>query len=80
MPAPGPGMWRQDPISQIPIALGSRWAELVAPFILTAADQFPVPPPPALNTPQYAAAFNEVKSYGGCGDDLSPAKAHSAAL
>ena len=26
--------WRQDPISVIPIALGSRWGELVAPFVL----------------------------------------------
>ena len=69
MLAAGLGKWRQDLISQIPIALGSRWAELVTPFVLIAADQFPVPPPPALNTPEYAAAFNEVKNYGGCGDD-----------
>ena len=69
MPAAGPGKWRQDPISQIPIALGSRWAELVTPFVLMAANQFPVAPPPALNTSEYAAAFNEVKNYGGCGDD-----------
>jgi len=67
--AAGPGKWRKDPISQIPIALGSRWAELVTPFVLMAADQFPVSSPPALNTPEYAAAFNEVKNYGGCGDD-----------
>jgi PAP2 superfamily len=69
MPAAGLGKWRQDPISQIPIALGSRWAELVTPFVLMAANQFPVPPPPAPNTSEYAAAFNEVKNYGGCGDD-----------
>jgi hypothetical protein len=69
LPASGLGKWRQDPISQIPIALGSRWGELVAPFVLMTADQFPVPPPPALNSPQYAATFDEVKKYGGCGDD-----------
>ena len=69
MPAAGLGKWRQDPISQIPIALGSRWGELVTPFVLMSANQFPVPPPPALNTTEYAAAFNEVKNYGGCGDD-----------
>jgi hypothetical protein len=69
MPAPGLGKWRQDPISQIPIALGSRWGELVAPFVLMAADQFPAPSPPALNAPEYAVAFDEVKNYGGCGDD-----------
>ena len=70
MPAAGLGKWRQDPISQIPIALGSKWAELVTPFVLMAANQFPAPPPPALDTPEYAAAFNEVKNFGGCGDDL----------
>ena len=69
MPAAGLGKWRQDPISQIPIALGSGWGELVTPFVLMSANQFPVPPPPALNTREYAAAFNEVKNYGGCGDD-----------
>ena len=69
MLAAGLGKWRQDLISQIPIALGSRWAEFVTPFVLIAADQFPVPSPPALNAPEYAAAFNEVKNYGGCGDD-----------
>ena len=50
MPAAGLGKWRQDPISQIPIALGSGWGELVTPFVLMSANQFPVPPPPALNT------------------------------
>jgi hypothetical protein len=80
VPAAGLGKWRQDPISEIPIALGLRWAELVTPFVLIAANQFPVPPPPALNTPDYAAAFNEVRIYGGCGDDPSPAKATPAAL
>ena len=69
MPVAGLGKWRQDPISQIPIALGSGWGELVTPFVLMSANQFPVPPPPALNTREYAAAFNEVKNYGGCGDD-----------
>jgi len=69
MPAPGLGKWRQDPISLAPIALGSLWAKLVTPFVLMAANQFPVPSPPALNTAEYTAAFNEVKNYGGCGDD-----------
>src|SRR2546425_26858 len=37
-----PGKWRQDPISQHPLALGAHWGE-VAPFVLKAGDQFRVP-------------------------------------
>jgi hypothetical protein len=61
-----PGKWRQDPISQIPIALGARWAE-VKPFVLTSADQFRAPVPPAIDSPEYAAAYNEAKRLGGDG-------------
>lgn len=63
-----PGTWRQDPISQHPLALGARWGE-VTPFVLQSADQFRVPPPPALDSPEYAAAFAEVQSLGG--DDVT---------
>jgi hypothetical protein len=61
-----PGEWRQDPISQIPLALGARWAE-VKPFVMKSARQFRVPPPPAVNSREYAAAFDEVKELGGDG-------------
>jgi hypothetical protein len=61
-----PGKWRQDPISLVPLALGAHWSE-VAPFVLTSADQFRVPPPPAMESPEYAVAFNEVKRLGGDG-------------
>ena len=61
-----PGQWRQDPISLIPLALGARWAE-VKPFIMKSANQFRVPPPPALDSSEYAAAFDEVKQLGGDG-------------
>ena len=33
IPATRPGKWRQDPISQIPIALGAHWGE-VEPFVM----------------------------------------------
>jgi hypothetical protein len=59
-----PGRWRQDPISMIPIALGARWSECT-PFVLKKSDQFRVPPPPALSSPEYAAAYNEAKLVGG---------------
>jgi len=61
-----PGKWRQDPVSLIPLALGAHWGE-VAPFVLQSASQFRTPPPPAMNSPEYAAAFEEVKRLGGDG-------------
>ena len=61
-----PGQWRQDPISRNPLALGAYWGG-VTPFVLASSDQFRVPPPPALSSPEYAAAFDEVKSIGGDG-------------
>jgi len=63
-----PGKWRQDPISKIPLALGAYWGG-VRPFVLKSADQFRAPSPPALDSPEYAAAFDEVKGLGGCGND-----------
>ena len=53
-----PGQWRQDPVSQIPLALGARWGA-VTPFVLRSADQFRVPPPPAMGSVEYAAAFTK---------------------
>ena len=61
-----PGKWRQDPISLIPLALGAYWDE-VKPFVLERADQFRAPPPPRLDSADYAAAYNEVKTLGGDG-------------
>ena len=61
-----PGDWRQDPISQLPLALGAYWGE-VRPFVLESAQQFRVPPPPALDSAAYAAAFDEAKALGGDG-------------
>lgn len=60
------GVWRQDPISLIPIALGAHWGE-VAPFVVQSTSQFRTPPPPAMNSAAYTAAFEEVKRLGGDG-------------
>jgi hypothetical protein len=62
-----PGHWRQDPLSEIPLALGAYWSK-VKPFVMKSARQFRVSPPPALNSAEYAAAFEEVKRLGG--DDV----------
>ena len=61
-----PGRWRQDPVSLIPLALGAKWGA-VQPFVLAAGYQFRAPAPPAIDSPAYAAAFNEVKQVGGDG-------------
>src|SRR5262245_480436 len=61
-----PGRWRQDPVSLIPIALGAYWSECKM-FVLESASQFRAPPPPAMESAAYAAAFNEVKRLGGDG-------------
>src|ERR1700730_3243754 len=61
-----PGHWRQDPISLIPLALGAHWAECT-PFVLQSSSQFRVPPPPAMNSAEYTAAYYEAKLLGGDG-------------
>jgi hypothetical protein len=61
-----PGHWRQDPISLIPLALGAHWGGC-RPFVLQSTSQFRVPPPPALTSAKYTAAYNEAKAYGGDG-------------
>jgi len=61
-----PGHWRQDPVSLFPFALGARWSE-VRPFMLSSADQFRIPPPPALASPEYAAAYDDAQRLGGDG-------------
>jgi len=61
-----PGKWRQDPISMIPLALGAYWGD-VKPFVLERADQFRAPVPPRIDSADYAAAYNEVKTLGGDG-------------
>jgi hypothetical protein len=60
------GIWRQDPVSLHPLALGAQWSHC-KPFVLNSASQFRLPPPPAMNSPEYAAAYNEVKNLGGDG-------------
>jgi hypothetical protein len=61
-----PGDWREDPVSQLTVALGAYWGQ-VQPFVLRSGDQFRVPPPPALDSPEYTAAYNEAKQVGGDG-------------
>ena len=53
-----PGRFRgKDPIN--------RYWPAIRPYVLTAMSQFRPPPPPALDSAQYAADFNDVKELGG---------------
>jgi len=63
IPSLDPGKWRQDPISQGPVALGAKWGK-VTPLVMESGQQFRVPPPPALTSAEYTSAYNEVKRLG----------------
>lgn len=65
-PPIAPGKWQPDPVSNDPIALGANWGK-VHPFVIPSVAYFKAPPPPALTSAQYTAAFNEVKRLGGDG-------------
>jgi len=62
-PGNQPGQWQPDPLHPAQMALGSLWGS-VTPFTLRSAEQFHVPPPPALNSQAYTDAFNEVMAVG----------------
>lgn len=56
------GVWRPTPPAYAP-GLGPLWGELT-PFCLSSSDDFMPGPPPALDSADYAEAFNEVKLMG----------------
>jgi hypothetical protein len=66
IPGDDPGVWRQDPISQIPIALGANWGH-VKPFAMSSPSQFRAPAPPAMTSTRYTAAYQEAQRLGGDG-------------
>ncbi|HTL30892.1 MAG TPA: vanadium-dependent haloperoxidase [Tepidisphaeraceae bacterium] len=61
-PGSDPGDWQPTPLDYS-TALGANWGK-VKPFALDDPDQLLPPPPPALDSAEYAAAFNQVKSLG----------------
>lgn len=65
-PSDDAGKWRQDPISQIPVALGASWGD-VKPFVLRSPRQFRLPPPPNMGSRAYTEAYDEVQRLGGDG-------------
>ncbi|MGH8596937.1 MAG: hypothetical protein ACREXT_09805, partial [Gammaproteobacteria bacterium] len=70
IPSNDAGHWRQDPVSQHPLALGAHWGD-VTPFVMVSPSQYRVPPPPPMDSAEYTAAFNEAKRLGGDGIDTA---------
>ena len=62
-PTPGPGIWSPDPLHPQQTPLGVGWGN-VTPFAIQSGKQFMPGPPPALDSAEYTAAYNEVKEYG----------------
>lgn len=60
------GHWAPDPTHPSQTALGPQWGN-VTPFTMTSSSQFRAPPPPALTSPEYTAAYNELLALGGDG-------------
>ena len=60
-----PGQWQPDPYHPTQKAWGPGWGT-VSTFAIGSTAPFinALTPPPALNSPAYTAAFNQVKSYG----------------
>src|SRR5436190_5941018 len=58
----GPGVWVSTPPAFLPYAL-PQWG-FVTPFTMSSSSQFRPPGPPALDSEQYAADYDEVKALG----------------
>jgi membrane-associated phospholipid phosphatase len=61
-PGTDPGDWQPTPPAYLP-AHAPQWP-FVTPFCLQSASQFRVPPPPALDSPEYAAALDLTRDLG----------------
>jgi hypothetical protein len=62
VPGTGPDDWQPTPPLNAPAAL-PQWAT-VDPFGINSPDQFRADPPPALDSPEFTAAFNQIKALG----------------
>jgi membrane-associated phospholipid phosphatase len=64
-PGTDPGDWQPTPPANL-AALAPQW-RYVTPFAMSSGSQFRPGPPPALDSAEYATAFNEVKRLGSAG-------------
>jgi hypothetical protein len=62
VPGTGPDDWQPTPPAFAPAAL-PQWAT-VEPFGIHSPVQFRADPPPALDSPEFTAAFNQIKALG----------------
>src|SRR5438128_4283066 len=62
----GPGVWVPTPPAFLPYLL-PQWG-FVTPFAMNSSSQFRPPGPPSLDSEQYAADYDEVKSLGAAVD------------
>lgn len=73
-PGMNAGDWRPEPLHATQAALTPGWGA-VNPFVIQSGSQFRAPPPPALPSPAYAAAYEEVRTLGG--DDVNTISSRS---
>jgi hypothetical protein len=62
-PSDQPGFHREDPLHPGQGFYAPLWGAC-KPFGISTADDFQIAPPPALDSPEYAEAYNEVKALG----------------
>ncbi|MET8766818.1 phosphatase PAP2 family protein [Streptomyces sp. NPDC004658] len=69
---PAPGVWQPTPPDHAPAAqYGNR---LARPFLLGTPSRFRLAPPPALDSPRYAADLAEVRAYGAADSTVRSAR------
>ncbi len=73
-----PGDWRPTPAG-FANPLAPQWGG-VDPWVVMSSDQFMPPPPPALDSDQYVAEYNETKSYGAFDSSVRTADQTEIAL
>ncbi|MDO9086612.1 MAG: multicopper oxidase domain-containing protein [Anaerolineaceae bacterium] len=69
-PAPGPGVWEPTMLLMDGVTFAppvDPWMAQLKPFLRDTPDQYRPVPPPALDSPEYAADLNEVKEIGSAG-------------
>lgn len=64
-----PGDHRADPLHPDQGYLTPLWGK-VTPFAITSPEDFPITPPPPLDSPEYSEAYNEVKEVGRVDSEL----------
>jgi hypothetical protein len=73
VPGTGPDDWQPTPPGFAAAAL-PQWAT-VEPFGITSPDQFRADPPPALDSPAFTQAFNQIKAIGKADADITGGRA-----